>query len=70
MYLLSIAKKASPDVSSRQFEIIMITKPAIAQYLGVDLLLKNTPPNIMIIPQIAVNKIAFIFFSSRFDGII
>jgi len=33
--------------------------------------LKNTPPNIIIIPQTAVNKIAFIIsLPSRFDGII
>jgi hypothetical protein len=34
--------------------------PAIAQYFGVVLFLKNTPPNIMITPQSADKIIAFI----------
>ena len=61
IYFTSTAKNDSPLLSSRQLAIIAITSPAMAQYFGVDLLLKNTPPNINIIPQIAVNIIAFIF---------
>jgi hypothetical protein len=34
--------------------------PATAQYFGVALFLKKTPPNIIITPQSAVNIIAFI----------
>ena len=42
--------------------------PAIAQYIGVLLLLKKTPPNIIMIPQTAVNIIAFIPLSPLTSG--
>jgi hypothetical protein len=54
-----ILKSCLPENSNR-LAIRIITRPAIAQYFGVDIFLKNTPPNIITTPQTAVNIIAFI----------
>src|ERR1700757_4045339 len=60
MFFTSTGKKESPVYNSMPLATRIITRPAIAQYFGAVLLSINTPPNIIIMPQIAVNIIAFI----------
>jgi hypothetical protein len=56
---VSTLKKGYPK-NSRRFAASIIIMPAIAQYFGVVLFLKNTPPNIITTPQSALKIIAFI----------
>ena len=64
MFFMSIIKKECCFNNSMQLAIIASSRPPIAQYFGVLLCLKKTPPNIITIPQTAVIIIAFII-----DGI-
>jgi hypothetical protein len=57
--LVSTLKNGYPK-NSRRLPARTIMMPAIAQYLGVVLFLKNTPPNIITTPQSALKIIAFI----------
>ena len=62
MSFKSMLKKDSSVFNSMQLANKIKARPTIAQYLGVVFDLKNTPPNIITIPQIAVNIIAFIMY--------
>jgi len=59
MSFTSIEKNGCWFISSKQLAANTRMIPATAQYNGVFLLLKKTPPNIMMIPQTAVIIIAF-----------
>ena len=58
-----ISKNERPVLSSIALAINMISMPTIAMYLGTVLLLRKAPANIITIPQMAENIIAFIINS-------
>lgn len=59
MPFVSILKNDMPT-NSKIFAVNKMMIPATAQYFGIEIFLKKTPPNIIITPQIADIIIAFI----------